>query len=192
LSVGTLYYHLDGHSLPGVAVQRLPRRRDVDGDLSAMPSRARQKLAARLFRAAERQARKLEFSLAWDYQRKEDRALDLAALRELARILRDLSALEDSSRASRFASTRRERGARAGAGGGGTRGTGEQNEAGVRSSEKQRRVLHRVARRAPHPLTRPRSAGTLSLWERLLLAQRPIKLRRHQAATGSTSRSAVI
>lgn len=97
LSVGTLYYHLDGHSLPGAAVQRLPRRRDVTGDLSPTPSRARQKLAARLFRAAERQARKLEFSLAWDYQRKEDRALDLAALRELSRILRDLSALEESS-----------------------------------------------------------------------------------------------
>jgi AcrR family transcriptional regulator len=97
MGVGTLYYHLDGHSLPGSAVQRLPRRRDVEGNLGPMPSRGRQKLAARLFRAAERQARKLEFSLAWDYQRKEDRALDLAALRELARILRDLSVLEDSS-----------------------------------------------------------------------------------------------
>jgi AcrR family transcriptional regulator len=97
MSVGTLYYHLDGVSLPGSAVQRLPRRRDVEGNLGAMPSRGRQRLAARLFRAAERQARKLEFSLAWDYQRKEDRALDLAALRELSRILRDLSVLEDSS-----------------------------------------------------------------------------------------------
>ena len=64
MSVGTLYYHLDGHSLPGSAVQRLPRRRDVEGNLGPMPSRGRQKLAARLFRAAERQARKLEFSLA--------------------------------------------------------------------------------------------------------------------------------
>jgi hypothetical protein len=97
MSVGALYYHLDGVSLPGSAVQRLPRRRDVEGNLGAMPSRGRQRLAARLFRAAERQARKLEFSLAWDYQRKEDRALDLAALRELSRILRDLSVLEDAS-----------------------------------------------------------------------------------------------
>ncbi len=64
------------------------------------PSRGRQRLAARLFRAAERQARKLERSLAWDYQRKEDRALDLAALRELTRILRDLSVLEESARSA--------------------------------------------------------------------------------------------
>ena len=97
LSVGALYYHLDGHSLPGLAPPRLPRRREVDAPAAPMPSRGRQKLAARLFRAAERQARKLEFSLSWDYQRKEDRALDLAALRELSRILRDLSVLEDSS-----------------------------------------------------------------------------------------------
>jgi hypothetical protein len=97
MSVGALYYHLDGVSLPGSAVQRLPRRRDVEGNVGPMPSRGRQRLAARLFRAAERQARKLEFSLAWDYQRKEDRAQDLAALRELARILRDLSVLEDSA-----------------------------------------------------------------------------------------------
>jgi AcrR family transcriptional regulator len=98
LSVGTLYYHLDGHSLPGLAPPRLPRRRDVEGSATAsMPSRGRKKLAARLFRAAERQARKLEFALTWDYQRKEDRALDLAALRELTRILRDLSVLEDSA-----------------------------------------------------------------------------------------------
>jgi AcrR family transcriptional regulator len=98
MSVGTLYHHLDGLSLPGSAVQRLPRRRDIEGNLGPTPSRGRQKLAARLFRAAERQARKLEFSLSWDYQRKEDRALDLAALRELSRILRDLSVLEDASR----------------------------------------------------------------------------------------------
>ena len=98
MGVGTLYYHLDGHSLPGLVAPRLPRRRDVSGNaLKAMPSRGRRKLAARLFRAAERQARKLEFSLNWDFQRKEDRALDLSALRELTRILRDLSALEDST-----------------------------------------------------------------------------------------------
>ena len=97
MSVGALYYHLDGVSLPGSAVQRLPRRRDVDGNVGPMPSRGRRTLAARLFRAAERQARALRFSLAWDYQRKEDRAADLAALRELSRILRDLSVLEDSS-----------------------------------------------------------------------------------------------
>ncbi|HEX9904916.1 MAG TPA: hypothetical protein VGA77_08130, partial [Propylenella sp.] len=70
------------------------------GDWAALihaPSRGRKRLAARLWRAAERQARKLEFALAWDFQRKEDRAHDLAALRELTRILRDLSALEDST-----------------------------------------------------------------------------------------------
>jgi AcrR family transcriptional regulator len=97
LSVGALYYHLDGLSLPGVTVQRLPRRRDVAGNaLQALPSRGRRKLAARLWRAAERQARKLEFSLAWSFQRRENRAEDLAALRELTRILRDLSAFEDA------------------------------------------------------------------------------------------------
>jgi hypothetical protein len=69
----------------------------VEKALTPSPSRGRQKLAARLFRAAERQAKKLERSLTWDFQRKEDRALDLAALRELTRILRDLSVLEDSS-----------------------------------------------------------------------------------------------
>jgi hypothetical protein len=41
--------------------------------------------------AAERQARKLEFSLAWDFQRKEDRAADLLALKELTKILRELA-----------------------------------------------------------------------------------------------------
>ena len=98
MSVGALYYHLDGHALPGLSTPRLPRRREVEAHLALpMPSRGRQKLAARLFRAAERQARKLERSLAWDFQRKEDRALDLAALRELTRILRDLSVLEDFS-----------------------------------------------------------------------------------------------
>ena len=98
MSVGGLYYHLDGHALPGLAPPRLPRRREVDSSAALpMPSRGRQRLAARLFRAAERQARKLERSLTWEFQRKEDRALDLAALRELTRILRDLSVLEDSS-----------------------------------------------------------------------------------------------
>jgi len=65
--------------------------------VTPLPSRGRQKLAARLFRAAERQAKKIERSLAWDFQRKEDRALDLQALRELTRILRDLAVLEDSA-----------------------------------------------------------------------------------------------
>ena len=102
LSVGALYYHLDGRSLPGAAVQRLPRRRDVHGNaLAPLPSRGRQKLAARLWRAAERQARKLEYSLDWTYQSRENRAEDLAALRELTRILRDLSTVEDSARRPR-------------------------------------------------------------------------------------------
>jgi AcrR family transcriptional regulator len=98
MSVGALYYHLDGHSLPGAAPPRLPRRRDVAGNaVQLMPSRGRKKLAARLFRAAERQARKIEFALAWGHQRKEDRAEDLQALRELTRILRELSVFEDSA-----------------------------------------------------------------------------------------------
>jgi AcrR family transcriptional regulator len=98
MSVGTLYYHLDGHSLPGTAIKRLPRRRDVEGNATApMPSRGRRRLAARLWRAAERQARKLEFALTWGHQRPEERAHDLQALRELTRILRDLSALEESA-----------------------------------------------------------------------------------------------
>ncbi len=101
MSIGALYYHLDGHALPGLAPPRLPRRRDAASSAAMpMPSRGRQKLAARLFRAAERQARKLERSLTWDFQRKEDRALDLAALRELTRILRDLSVVEEAARSA--------------------------------------------------------------------------------------------
>jgi AcrR family transcriptional regulator len=107
MSVGALYYHLDGHALPGLEPPRLPRRREVERAATS-PSRGRQKLAARLFRAAERQARKLERSLTWDFQRKEDRALHLAALRELTRILRDLSVVEESARSA----SRKERGER--------------------------------------------------------------------------------
>ena len=77
---------------------RLPRRRDVEGNaLAPMPSRGRRKLAARLWRAAERQAAKIEMHLATGYQNKEDRGQDLAALRELTRILRDLAAFEDAA-----------------------------------------------------------------------------------------------
>jgi hypothetical protein len=98
LSIVALYYHLDGVSLPGLAPPRLPRRRAVMGDARApLASRGRKKLAARLWRAAERQARKIEFSLSWEHQRREDRAQDLLALKELARILKDLSAFEDAS-----------------------------------------------------------------------------------------------
>ena len=97
MSVGSLYYHLDGYSLPGLVPPRLPRRRDVKGTALSLPSRGRRKLAARLFRAAEQQARKIELSLIWGHQRPEQRALDLQALRELTRVLRDLSALEDSA-----------------------------------------------------------------------------------------------
>jgi hypothetical protein len=72
-----------------------------------MSSRARKKLVARLFRAAERQAHKIEFSLAWGFQRGPQRAEDLQALKDLARILRDLSAVEDSAfRAERRGSGR--------------------------------------------------------------------------------------
>jgi hypothetical protein len=98
MATGTLYYHLDGVSLPGAAIERLPRRRDVGAQaLAPISSRGRRRLAARLWRAAERQARKLEFSLAWSHQRKEDRAEDLSALKELTRILRELAAFEDAS-----------------------------------------------------------------------------------------------
>jgi len=97
MATGTLYYHLDGLSLPGAAVQRLPRRRDVAGEaLASISPRGRRKLAARLWRAAERQANKLERSLTWEFQRKEDRAQDLAALKELTRILRELAAFEEA------------------------------------------------------------------------------------------------
>jgi AcrR family transcriptional regulator len=109
MSVGALYYHLDGHALPGLEPPRLPRRREVERAALPGPSRGRQRLAARLFRAAEKQAKKIERSLAWDFQRKEDRALDLAALRELTRILRDLSVVEESAR-SAGRRERRERG----------------------------------------------------------------------------------
>ena len=62
-----------------------------------MPSRGRKKLAARLWRVAEQQARKLELFLAGNYQRRDDRAADLQALRELTRILRELATFEDAS-----------------------------------------------------------------------------------------------
>ncbi len=98
MSVGALYYHLDGHALPGLAPPRLPRRREVERAAMPMPSRGRQRLAARLFKAAEKQAKKIERSLTWEFQRKEDRKEDLAALRELTRILRDLSVMEEAAR----------------------------------------------------------------------------------------------
>ena len=103
MSVGALYYHLDGHGLPGLAIQRLPRRREVEGNARRQYPRADAKSSRRGFSARPSGRReKLERSLAWDFQRKEDRALDLAALRELTRILRDLSVLEDfSARAGR-------------------------------------------------------------------------------------------
>jgi hypothetical protein len=103
MGVGTLYYHLDGCSLP--------RRRSGEGRaLIAMPWRERQKLAARLFRAAERQARKIEFRLTFEHQTREGRAEDLAALRELTRVLRDLSAVEDAIARARPRSTGAESG----------------------------------------------------------------------------------
>jgi len=98
ISVGTLYYHLDGFSLPGLVPPRLPRRRDVEGNAEAsMPSRGRRKLAARLFRAAEQQARKIEMRLSLGHQRLDQLPHDLQALRELSRILRELSTFEDSA-----------------------------------------------------------------------------------------------
>lgn len=97
MSVGALYHHLDGFSLPGALAPRIKRRRGISRPVEKPPSaRRRQRLAARLFRAAERQAQKLELSLALGFQRKEDRAVDLAALRELTKILRELAAFEDS------------------------------------------------------------------------------------------------
>ena len=99
LSVGAHYYHLDGLSLPGAAAPKLPRRRDVAGNAMApLASRGRKKLAARLWRAAEGQARKLEFALVHGFQRNEERVHDLQALRELTRILKELAAFEDSAR----------------------------------------------------------------------------------------------
>jgi AcrR family transcriptional regulator len=98
LSVGTLYYHLDGRSLPGLVPPRLPRRRIVEGEAATLPaSRGRRRLAARLWRAAERQARKIEYALSWGPQSAEQRTHDLAALREIAKILRELTALENAS-----------------------------------------------------------------------------------------------
>ncbi len=90
-------------------MQRLPRRREVAGNAVApMPSGGRRKLAARLWRAAERQAQRIEFALTWGHQRPEERAHDLQALRELTRILRDLSALEDSATRPRLVAVEHE------------------------------------------------------------------------------------
>lgn len=98
LSVGTLYYHLDGRSLPGLLPPRLPRRRKVEGEATKLPgSRGRRRLAARLWRAAERQARKIEYALSWGPQSGEQRTHDLAALREITKILRELTVLENAS-----------------------------------------------------------------------------------------------
>jgi hypothetical protein len=99
MSVGTLYYHLDGNSLPGTAIRRVPRRRKVLGNALAVPSsRGRRRLVARLWRAAERQAEKIEWHLKYEHQTLEGRTADLAAFRELTRILRDISAVEDTAR----------------------------------------------------------------------------------------------
>ena len=98
LSVGTLYYHLDGRSLPGLVPPRLKRRRKVEGEATKLPpSRGRRRLAARLWRAAERQARKIEYALSWGPQSGEQRTHDLAALREITKILRELTVLENAS-----------------------------------------------------------------------------------------------
>ena len=102
LSVGTLYHHLDGHSLPGLLPPRLKRRRKVEGEATKLPqSRGRRRLAARLWRAAERQARKIEMSMSpWWQQTPEQRAQDLAALREITKILRELTLFENASAAA--------------------------------------------------------------------------------------------
>lgn len=52
---------------------------------------------ARLWRAAERQAEKIEFHLKYEHQTREGRAEGLA-FRDLTRILRDISAVEDTAR----------------------------------------------------------------------------------------------
>jgi hypothetical protein len=77
---------------------RLKRRRDVEGTaLVGISPRGRRKLSARLWRAAEQQARKIELRLSLGHQRLDQRTEDLAALRELTRILRDLAAVEESA-----------------------------------------------------------------------------------------------
>ena len=61
-----------------------------------MPARGRKSSRRGLFCAAEKQARIIEFALTWGHQRREERAHDLQALRELTPILKDLSTLEVS------------------------------------------------------------------------------------------------
>jgi hypothetical protein len=99
LGVGTLYHHLDGLSLPGMAPPRLKRRRAVAGNATLpLQARGRRRLAARLWRAAESQARRIERSVLWgNHQPLAQRDADMAALREMVRILRDLAAFEDAS-----------------------------------------------------------------------------------------------
>ena len=95
LSVGALYHHLDGLSLPGSVPPRVPRRRIVAGNAQKLPaSGARRRLAARLFRATEQQVRKIELRLSLGHQSYEQRNHDLTALREIAKIFRDLCVLE--------------------------------------------------------------------------------------------------
>ena len=125
MSVGALYYHLDGHALPGLSTPRLPRRREVEGHAALpMPSRGRQKLAARLFRAAERQARKARTLARLGLSAQGGpRARPSSAARADPHPARPFRA-GGFFRPRRAKGARRQRRARAGAGGGGTRGAG--------------------------------------------------------------------
>ena len=49
MSVGALYYHLDGHALPGLSTPRLPRRREVEAHAASRCPRADAKSSRRGF-----------------------------------------------------------------------------------------------------------------------------------------------
>jgi AcrR family transcriptional regulator len=95
MAVGALYYHLDGRGLPGLTAPKLARRRVVRQQATAAPNAHRRaRLAARLLRAAESQARVIETHLANPRQTPEERAADLTALAQLAGVLRALGTYE--------------------------------------------------------------------------------------------------
>lgn len=96
MSLGTLYYWLDGGPLEadGPRLPPIPRRRKVVGKRRRPLAADRVSLAARLWRTAERQARDIEERLARPDQPPPERERDARMLAVLVRALRDLSAFD--------------------------------------------------------------------------------------------------
>lgn len=96
MSLGTLYYWLDGGPLDEKGARMLPpipRRRAVVAKRRRPLPADRVSLAARLYRTAERQARDIELDLARGDLAGPERERDVRMLSMLTRTLRDLDHL---------------------------------------------------------------------------------------------------